>query len=280
MNFNKRTIYLVIIALAVLLNLLAPVFTLMSASASLLGTKLGNSCSGYGALFSGYPAAMEDSAGWASIFTVIQMLVSLILIVVAARAFSGNNDETKVEKTALSTAVTTFVVCLVYMINGFICVSDAQDSLGRYGDASTYAYFPFIIAVLLLGAQIAVTKMKFNGATAKKRGGTSEDQALDTILRYKALLDSGIITPEEFEAKKALILGGVATSAPQQAPVTTSVPETPAPAPTPAPAQEPEEPTYITAVCTQCQARLKAPYEYVGRRVRCSKCQEVFTIQL
>ena len=41
----------------------------------------------------------------------------------------------------------------------------------------------------------------------KKENVSSADNSVEEILKYKQLLDSGILTQEEFEAKKKQILG-------------------------------------------------------------------------
>jgi hypothetical protein len=193
----------------------------MYAEMSLLGSKFDNSCNGYGALFEGYPSGMENSGIWVSIFTVIQMIASLILIVFAIRTIVGSKDEEKIAKLAYRSTIISAIVTFVYMINGFVCVGEMKESLGSYGTVETSAFFPFILALILLGAYFAVTKLPAGAvsqvlAKVQAQGGASETQTLDALVRYKALLDSGVITQEEFEKKKALLLGGAEPSAPVQ----------------------------------------------------------------
>jgi len=55
-----------------------------------------------------------------------------------------------------------------------------------------------------------------------------------------------------------------------------SAPKAAAPQPAPAPAAAPDK---IIAQCTNCQAKLKVDAEKIGKRVKCPKCQTIFTVE-
>ena len=118
-----------------------------------------------------------------------------------------------------------FIVSLIsmalYMITGFVTPSIFDATYGEKISSvlTTYAYWPFIIGIILTVAYaVIVKKMPDTASTASVSGSTSaqaakkifapvsESENIDNITKYKALLDQGIITQEEFDAKKKDLL--------------------------------------------------------------------------
>ncbi len=78
---------------------------------------------------------------------------------------------------------------------------------------------PYIYAIALLSLgrwlrnpyvkakSIPVAERQSVAAPATTPAVASVDETVDALKKYKDLLDSGIITPEEFDAKKKEILG-------------------------------------------------------------------------
>ena len=174
-----------------------------------------------------------------------------------------------IEKISSVITISSVVLNCVYMINGFLTKSTADEVLDGYGEIHTYAYIPFILAVVLVVAYFLLKAFlpEEMGAKAKaQQSAKSENQALQTLLQYKALLDSGVITQEEFEAKKAELL-------PSHGLPTTPVEEMT----TQETISVESLPEKVSCVCPLCRARFKIKYEHIGKRVRCLACQEVVT---
>ena len=121
--------------------------------------------------------------------------------------------------------VTTLISMLLYAISGFVTllIMDSYYDTGSFSKLfTTYAYWPFIIGVLLT-VSFYVLRAKLpegmpinrdNGQKTFANNGahrtyivTSESESIDNISKYKTLLDQGIITQEEFDAKKKQLLG-------------------------------------------------------------------------
>ena len=52
-----------------------------------------------------------------------------------------------------------------------------------------------------------MSKEEFQKETQKNQSGVPATSAADELKKYKDLLDSGVITQEEFDAKKKQLLG-------------------------------------------------------------------------
>lgn len=258
----KQIILISIVAGVLLLNLLAPLFNLMTAKVFSFASASDN---GYSVLGS-YTSAIEDIVDWLSIWTIVMLVFTITLTVIfVVKMVKGQS----IEKISSVITISSVVLNCVYMINGFLTKSTADEVLDGYGEIHTYAYIPFILAVVLVVAYFLLKAFlpEEMGAKAKaQQSAKSENQALQTLLQYKALLDSGVITQEEFEAKKAELLPSH------------GLPTTPAEEMTTQETISVESlPEKVSCVCPLCRARFKIKYEHIGKRVRCLACQEVVT---
>lgn len=111
--------------------------------------------------------------------------------------------------------ISATILSLVYMVLSIIVLNQYLKFSGAL--VYTLAYVPFIILVIVDASYIFFDKMFSRKTTivdnvekvVDKKVPYSvkkEHEAIELIKEYKELLDSGIITQEEFDAKKAQLL--------------------------------------------------------------------------
>ena len=90
---------------------------------------------------------------------------------------------------------------IVGLIVGFICgkVSESIAAQKGYDNTGTYFWLGFFLGVI--GVVIAACLSDKNSQAILERKGSAEE-----LMKMKKLLDSGVLTPEEFEKKKKEIL--------------------------------------------------------------------------
>lgn len=73
------------------------------------------------------------------------------------------------------------------------------------------SYILLIVGAFMIGMAVdcitAKTPTDTNAATSKAASSTPAESQIDRLIKLKGLLDSGVISQEEFEAKKKQILG-------------------------------------------------------------------------
>ncbi len=80
-------------------------------------------------------------------------------------------------------------------------------------ETSSYLYIwvaswlSYIVLFFLISAAVLTLVAKKSTATVKEKQHLSDRKSLDVLTEYKKLFDDGIITQEEFEAKKKQFLG-------------------------------------------------------------------------
>lgn len=111
------------------------------------------------------------------------------------------------------------VIALVTVVMFFIySLSCTQDSWGSgWGPSAFYAYSAAFGFILVLALQITMTLIGFISNNRIKQYGVIENEKpryaqnsvsnADELGKYKDLLDKGVITQEEFDAKKKQLLG-------------------------------------------------------------------------
>lgn len=167
--------------------------------------------------------------GLCSIFQLIAGVVAIGLSLVGYKSKKLGNSE-------IAIIIITAISTVLYMVEGILfrgqIIADLNVATYNVQRIKTYAYFPVIIAVLLLGGYILVSileekkgkenypAVKGNVAEEKKESLESKkapiyeskkeiknlDDKVKVIKQYKELLDVGAITQEEFDAIKKNIL--------------------------------------------------------------------------
>lgn len=163
--------------------------------------------------------------------SIVYCILAWLIYVVALGALAiGIVDMVKESKairklTSLIAPIVLVSVGLVYMILAIVGVSVNQEYLVRnelVATGSTLGYLPFIFEVVFGAAAIVMgillPKLE-NRASAKPQARSATTVAatvtndydeqkdkIQMLKQYKELLDMGVITQEEFDAKKAELL--------------------------------------------------------------------------
>ncbi|MBR2375965.1 MAG: SHOCT domain-containing protein [Clostridia bacterium] len=172
-----------------------------------------------------------DCAGWLQTFSIL-LLIAVIAeaLIYAYLAYTKNE---KAEKTLKIFVIVNVVLTLIYMINGFIAVGDVESAvsdlsdildedidISKYVDIKTEAFLPLIFTVLCavayfvldrmpetVGVQPTAVKESVAAASASETKGYIDDEhTADMLIKYKGLLDQGVITQEEYDQKKTELL--------------------------------------------------------------------------
>ena len=209
-NLSTKQILLSSIALIIaLFNLLTLLFTIVKMQVSAFGTQAETSVNGF-SVIAEYPAAIENIGGWLSVYSILHLIASLIILAILCSGFF------KMEWIDFATSIkTTNIICcvmsLVYMINGISASAEAKSIGQGFYKITSGAFVPFILIAILIIAFFAVKYLMednfaFNLPRTVETKANVEDVASE-LEKYKALLDKNIITEEEFEAKRKQLLG-------------------------------------------------------------------------
>ena len=201
---KKQVIMLMISAIISLLNILALFFTLAKIDLSFLGTTKTVTINGF-SIMESYPEFLEESGGWLSTFSIIYLLISLSIIAILVFCFLKKSIDTFFN-TAVKTNLISLGLSFIYLINGTSVVSKAKETIEEFGNVSSASYIPFILILVLVIAYIISDKyldklLDTNTVFSTQKKANSASNA-DELIKYKDLLDKGIITQEEFDAKK------------------------------------------------------------------------------
>ena len=196
----------VISFLIAVFNFLTPLFYIVKMEAGVLGTKVHNEVTGYSVLDE-YPKAIEEIGEWLGMYTIIYLILSVTVVISLIVGFVKDQGQ-KFFDFAVATNVISVVISTVYLINGFSTVEVAKEYLGSYGEASTSSFIPFIFVAILAIAFFVIKADVFKKFIAAKPNNNSNNtDTIGDLERYKDLLDKGVISEEDFEAKKKQLLG-------------------------------------------------------------------------
>lgn len=168
-----------------------------------------------------------DCAGWLQTFSILLLIAVIAEALIYAYLAYTKNEKT--QKTLKIFVIVNVVLTLIYMINGFIAVGDVESTLsdlsddldiGEYIDIATEAFLPLIFTALCavayfvldrmpetVGVQPTVVKESVAAASASETKGYIDDEhTADMLIKYKGLLDQGVITQEEYDQKKTELL--------------------------------------------------------------------------
>lgn len=158
--------------------------------------------------------AENDLALAASFIMMLIGIFAVVLPIVALFLF----DEKKTRVACNCTLWGGLVSSLLYTIAGGVL--KGSDNISYLDGVKTVAFVPMILIVLLTVAFIVCDKMmqskpltfKSNvaqqevAATSTSRPVQDESATVELLIKYKKLLDEGIITQEEFDEKKSQLL--------------------------------------------------------------------------
>lgn len=192
----------------VALFILTEVFTFLSLVFNIYDVKLGaleRTGNGFQLIFEEYPQFLSEGLGdWLSfynIFIIVALLVEDYVYTVTCKT------ETQKRVAEIICVCVNVILTFIYMINGFVAklVIEAQATLYT---VQTAAFIPFIIVLILAGIYFyVVTEVKEIRFGAQRATKGSEVSATDELVKYKKLLDDGVITQEEYDIKKKELLG-------------------------------------------------------------------------
>ena len=196
---------------------------------SFLGVTKSEQVNGYSLLGFKNVFVDEDLSGLSIVFSIIAWLIYVVALGALAIGIVDMVKENKAIRklTSLIAPIVLVSVGLVYMILAIVCVSVNQERLvesgiAGYSTGSTLGYLPFIFEVVFGAAAIVMgillPKLE-NRASAKTQARPAttvaatvtnaydeEKDKIQMLKQYKELLDMGVISQEEFDAKKAELL--------------------------------------------------------------------------
>lgn len=149
----------------------------------------------------------DSLCGLVGTFSWIQLLASIMFLTVNMVAMFRFNQKTA-NKWAMATVITCLILNVFYFIIGVSLVADAE----AY---TTLSYVALIISVLFTTAYFVCKKVIKEDATLRKKSKESaehkrevrqEADSVDLLVKYKKLLDEGVITQDEFDEKKKDLL--------------------------------------------------------------------------
>lgn len=197
-NKIKNICLISISAFVALFNIFSLFFSLVCVSA--FGTD--NKANGF-SVFDAYPAVLEECIDLLTIYSVLHILLSIAVIVATIVGIVVKKGE-MFPIISMITNGTSALMAFIYMICGFIAKSTARTELDNFGGITTSAFIPFIIIAIFVAAFFVIRFLNFDKifAGAGESKIDNEMESLKKIEKYKALLDQGVITQEEFEEKK------------------------------------------------------------------------------
>lgn len=200
----KRWVEMGLFALTAVLTFLALLFNVYDIEMSVFGSKIESHGNGFNVI-SEYPQVLEGMGDWLGFYSII-----IIVAIIAEGIVYGVMFAKKSEKFLLMEkifVIVNVILTLVYMINGLSAKSSIEEQSTLY-IAQTAAFIPFILVAIFAAAYfIVVFKVKEIRFGAQKATKGSEVSAADELVKYKKLLDDGVITQEEYDIKKKELLG-------------------------------------------------------------------------
>ena len=238
MSLVEKIVTYAVNATIMLLAVLTMLFNVVSIKVSSSGLKEEISVNGYQALIGSSEVASE-MAGATLIVLGLSIIMVMCLIITFSAIMTNNEDEMR-SKTAKAFGC-LLTMDLVYMVIGLVIYGHVKDMMGdSAATISTGAVWPFILSLLVASGYFVLGKLLFNkpeGARParpsapryeepryeqpryeaprneapryeqpQKEPAKSVEDTTATLIKYKELLDAGVITEEEFSAIKAELL--------------------------------------------------------------------------
>ena len=144
--------------------------------------------------------------------SIIQLIIGIVALTsVVCNFLKGKDDANK--KHIVWGIISMSVYALEGIIIKFVCESELPSYVSEY--INTSSYIPLIIGVfLVIGYNFSLKylpDMNLSlgevGVSSNSSVALNEAERMEALSKCKALLDSGVITQEEFDAKKKQLLG-------------------------------------------------------------------------
>lgn len=134
-------------------------------------------------------------------------MVFLAVAVAVVHFYKMNNHATKITNKSWIFAVAHTVTMIAFLV--YICLVWLESISYRYEYSMNWmSYILIALNLIILILEIVLTTEKVNESFPEKIAAINEKtESVDDLLIYKELLDSGVISQNEFETKKRQILG-------------------------------------------------------------------------
>ncbi len=205
----KRIIEISLFVLTAIFAFLALVFNVYDVEATFEEETIREAANGF-KLLEGYPEVLQEIGGWMVGYSYIILTIIVIEIILYVILSIKKASETVVIERIF--VLLNVVLTLIYMINGFSAKStiESQDLelILSALETETVAFVPFIVVVLFTVLYFIVPFFVKNdivfGIKPKKPNAVA---AVDELAIYMQLLNDGLITQEDYDAKKKELLG-------------------------------------------------------------------------
>ena len=222
-NFTVKNLVLSIVIVAfglmLLFGLSAAIIGL--ASTSSLSVTASNIENGFDLLSfrSKIPFMNKDENAWVrncvGVFGVLQLILSVAIIISGLICFLQNSKNAEGASVVFMTAGVFFSA--IYMVLGIVYLNIYKGSFSSTSDygymqTQTYtkAWIPFVLCLTIYVAYFVLKRVLKDdliiGGKSAENSKKDEIKDIDALIKYKELLDKGIITEEEFAEKKRKIL--------------------------------------------------------------------------
>ena len=154
-----------------------------------------------------------------ALLSIAQLVFGLCAIAIVAYNFVSKKDDAN-NKIIIGGLASMTLYALEGIIVRSVYISGVSEKWTKH--ISTASYIPLIIGAILLAGYFAVLKympedasteffpktITSTASTPKKMPSKlSENERIESLVKYKNLLEQGIITQEEFDTKKKELLG-------------------------------------------------------------------------
>ena len=140
---------------AVVLNILALVFTVVRGEIRFLSGKESFYSNGFTLVFSGYPEIIEGCGNTLRVCSVLYLALSASLLLWLA-VFCLVKRTADFGRLGNFFVISSAVLSALYMTVGIVAYSAAADYADRYYRCSTAAFWPFVFSALLTAAYFTV----------------------------------------------------------------------------------------------------------------------------
>lgn len=153
---TKDIIISTLTAVAVILNFLTLLFTVIKGGADYLSGSERYFSNGITLTFKGYPIIIEGCGEWLSFYCRFHFIASLAIIALLAVFWCIKRRP--LGKAGMASMIAAELMSLIYFINGCVAYSVAAEfaDLDLYFELYTLAFLPFLVITALFCALIAV----------------------------------------------------------------------------------------------------------------------------
>ena len=154
---KKEYVLAAIAALASLMNLITPLFTVVRGGSDFLSGSEYFYANGYTLAFDGYPVIVEGCGAWLRVYCVFHLCVALVAVIMIALVALIKRS-LSLRGFGIASVIISAVMSLMYTVNGFIAYGAASDYAGLYYECSTAAFIPLVISVFVTVSYFVIIK--------------------------------------------------------------------------------------------------------------------------